>query len=159
MRYIQALFRGRLQGLIHIIKGSYGASDTVMASGAANLVETWCGAIFQDRAGLLPSQETEAWRQGVSSDQPIPARQERVPPGVWRNPATVCSSCQGTLQTHTEYPGQLAAMDNNALYQEFRDAHRPDYYDGEFTTEGELRLRLAVAEMERRLRESGFLSG
>lgn len=149
MRYIQNWFRGHLMEAIHIVKGPYPASD------AANLVETWCGAVFQDRVGLLPGQEAKAWRQGVGSDHADTLCQKV---GWWSDNRGVCGVCQEVLRIHTEYPGQLTAMDNDALYQEFRDAHDPDYYDGAFTTEGELRLRLAVAEMERRLQACGFLS-
>ena len=65
--------------------------------------------------------------------------------------------CHETLLVHTDYPSELGAMDNGALYREFREAHRPDDYDGEFTEAGDLRLQLAVDEMETRLRECGFL--
>jgi len=114
---------------------------------AVNMVETWCGRAFQDRVGLLPGQAIELYQQGVSSDHAD---------------TYVCSTCRKMLQIDTEYPGRLAdlaAMDNDALYQEFRDAHESDDWDGAFTTAGTLRLQMAVAEMERRLRECGFLSG
>jgi len=158
MKYIQNSFRGRLNGPVHIIKGPYEAK----AYAAAGLVETWCGKAFQDQVGLLPGQGHERWIHGVSSDTVSPRTRRVLPPGVW-NDYTVdgglCTACQGVLQIHTECPGELAAMGNDMLYREFREAHRPDDYDGDFTTAGNLRLELVVAEMERRLRECGFLSG
>lgn len=157
MRYIQNWFRGHLRDVIHIIKGPYAASAAVKWSDAANLVETWCDQVFQDREGLLPGQDTEMWRQGVGSDQ-VNTLYQQKPKSWWRDSRGVCSSCLKVLQRHTEYPGQLAAMENDALYQEFCDAHEPDCWECEFTTDGKLRLRLVIAEMERRLRGCGFLS-
>ena len=157
MRYIQSQLRGRPIRAIHIIKGPWTHPD---ATPTVNMVETWCGHVYQDRAGLLPGQDTKLYAQGVSSDTVSPARKRPPQPGVWGTitDGGLCHTCQEVLQIHTEYPVQLAAMDNDALYQEFRDAHEPDYWEGEFTTDGRLRLRLAVAEMERRRQGCGFLS-
>lgn len=165
MRYIQECFRGRVvTGVCHIIKRLW-----VYTPGPdplpANMVETWCRCVYQDRTGLLPDQETDRYKQGIGHDQLPPktnarATRQKTPPAAcysWPDDQ-VCPMCQETLRVNTEYPGQLTAMDNEALYQEFRDQHHPDDYDGQFTTAGELRLQLVVAEMEKRLRECGFLS-
>jgi len=150
MKYIQNWFRGDLRGAIHIIKGPH-------ETDAANVVETWCGQVFQDRTGLQRDQGTSTWRQGFSSDQIHTLCQ--VPRNWWRDNRGVCSECLKVLEIQTNRPGELAAMDNDVLYQEFRDAHESDDWEGAFTTAGKLRLQMGVAEMERRLRECGFLSG
>jgi len=142
MRYLQEWYRGHVvTGVCHIVKGPYTYGTESLP---ANMVETWCGRAYQDRMGLSPDQETKRYQQAVGLDD--------------CHPANVCHMCQETLQIDTKYPKQLAAMDNDRLYQEFRRRHEPDDYDGDFTTAGWLRLQLAATEMGRRLRECGFLS-